>query len=52
MPYVLRLNKRDMPSAVSVSELENLLRFRGEPMMEAVANCGVGVIETLKAVAR
>lgn len=52
IPYVLQLNKRDMPSAATMPELERLLRFRGEPMVEAVANQGTGVIETLKASAR
>jgi mutual gliding-motility protein MglA len=52
IPYVLQLNKRDMPSAASVAEMERLLRFRNEPMIEAVANQGTGVIETLKASAR
>jgi len=52
IPYVLQLNKRDMPSAVPTYEMERLLRFRGEPMIEAVANQGTGVIETLKAAAR
>ena len=32
--------------------MERLLRFRGEPMIEAVANQATGVIETLKACAR
>ena len=52
IPYVLQLNKRDMPSAATVPEMEHLLRFRGEPMIEAVANQGTGVIDTLKAAAR
>jgi signal recognition particle receptor subunit beta len=52
IPYVLQLNKRDMPSAATVPEMERLLRFRNEPMIEAVANKGTGVIETLKASAR
>jgi len=52
IPYVLQLNKRDMPSAVPAAEMERLLRFRGEPMVEAVASQGTGVIETLKAAAR
>jgi hypothetical protein len=52
IPYVLQLNKRDMPSAAGVEEMERLLRFRNEPMLEAVANQGTGVIETLKACAR
>ena len=52
IPYVLQLNKRDMPSAAPAPEMERLLRFRNEPMIEAVANQGTGVIETLKACAR
>jgi signal recognition particle receptor subunit beta len=52
IPYVLQLNKRDMPTAAAVPEIERLLRFRNEPMIEAVANKGIGVIDTLKASAR
>ncbi len=52
IPYVLQLNKRDMPSAATIPEMERLLRFRNEPMIEAVANKGGGVTETLKAAAR
>jgi signal recognition particle receptor subunit beta len=52
IPYVLQLNKRDMPTAATAVEMEQLLRFRNEPMIEAVANQGTGVIETLKACAR
>ena len=52
IPYVLQLNKRDMPTAAPVHEMEDLLRFRSEPMVEAVAFKGTGVIETLKACAR
>jgi signal recognition particle receptor subunit beta len=52
IPYVLQLNKRDMPSAEKAEEMERLLRFRSEPMIEGIANQGVGVIETLKACAR
>ena len=52
VPYVLQLNKRDMPTAAPVPEMERLLRFRNEPMIESVASNGTGVIETLKACAR
>ncbi|WP_306599088.1 ATP/GTP-binding protein [Geothrix sp. 21YS21S-2] len=52
IPYVLQLNKRDMPTAAPLGEMEDLLRFRNEPMIEAVASRGQGVIETLKACAR
>jgi signal recognition particle receptor subunit beta len=52
IPYVLQLNKRDMPTAVETGAMERLLRFRGEPMIEAVASKGTGVLDTLKACAR
>ncbi len=52
IPYVLQLNKRDMPTAEKADEMERLLRFRNEPMIEGIANQGAGVIETLKACAR
>ena len=52
IPYVLQLNKRDMPTTVALQEMEELLRFHNEPMIEAVASQGVGVLETLKACAR
>ena len=52
IPYVLQLNKRDMPTALSVDELKKQLVRRGEPTFEAVAPVGTGVFETLKEVAR
>jgi len=50
VPYVLQLNKRDLPTALERTELENTLAFRQEPIFEAVATDGSGVFETLKAV--
>jgi signal recognition particle receptor subunit beta len=52
IPYVLQLNKRDLPNAMPAGQLSKLLRFKGEPVFEAVATRGEGVLETLKAVAR
>jgi mutual gliding-motility protein MglA len=52
IPYVLQLNKRDMPTALPVEDLKKQLVRRGEPMFEAVAPVGTGVFETLKEVAR
>ncbi len=52
IPYVLQLNKRDLPNAMPVEQLSKLLLTRGEPVFEAVAIKGSGVLETLKAVAR
>jgi len=52
VPYVLQFNKRDLPSAVLVDDMYRLLNFKGEPTFEAVATKGMGVFETLKAVAK
>ena len=52
MPYVLQLNKRDLPNVISVEELKRILAIKGEPVFEAVAPKGIGVFETLKAVAK
>ena len=52
LPYVLQLNKRDLPSALPVEELKEALQLKGEPVLGAVAVNGVGVFETLKEVGR
>ena len=52
IPYVLQLNKRDLPNVAPADEMVQLLRKKGEPVLEAVASKGVGVFETLKAVAK
>ena len=52
IPYVLQFNKRDLPSAVPVDDMYRQLNFKGEPTFEAVATEGMGVFETLKAVAK
>ncbi len=52
VPYVLQLNKRDLPTAVAAPELEQALRIKDEPIFEAVASRGTGVFETLKAVVK
>jgi signal recognition particle receptor subunit beta len=52
IPYVLQLNKRDLPNALPAPDLTKELRKRGEPVFEAVAFQGAGVFETLKEVAR
>jgi hypothetical protein len=48
IPYVLQLNKRDLPSALPVETLKKELVRKNEPVFEAVAYKGVGVFETLK----
>jgi signal recognition particle receptor subunit beta len=52
IPYVLQFNKRDLPTAMPPDEMYQALNVKGEPTFEAVAPQGVGVFETLKAVAK
>jgi len=52
VPYVIQYNKRDMPTAASVEELRQLLNPTNVPDFEAVARTGVGVFETVKALAK
>ena len=52
IPYVLQLNKRDLPNILSVEALQKELLVKGEPTLEAVAITGQGVFDTLKAVAK
>ena len=50
LPYVLQLNKRDLPSALPVDVLVKDLRVDSEPVFEAIATKGTGVFDTLKGV--
>jgi mutual gliding-motility protein MglA len=52
IPYVLQLNKRDLPNVAPLEELTSELNRKGEPIFEAVATDGTGVFDTLKAVAK
>jgi mutual gliding-motility protein MglA len=52
LPYVMQFNKRDLPNIVSVSDLKAELIRKDEPVFEGVANRGIGVFDTLKAVAK
>jgi signal recognition particle receptor subunit beta len=52
IPYVLQLNKRDLPNILSVEDLKQQLLVKGEPVIEAVATQGIGILTALKAVAR
>ena len=52
IPYVIQYNKRDLPNAVSVEELRQVLNTGSIPDFEAVARTGVGVFDTLKAVSK
>ena len=52
IPYVLQLNKRDLPSTLPVEELAKQLQVKGEPIVESVAITGQGVFETLREIAK
>jgi len=48
MPLVIQWNKRDLPTAMSVEELEEKVNWVGAATTEAVAATGQGVLGTLK----
>jgi signal recognition particle receptor subunit beta len=50
--YALQFNKRDLPNAMPPDEMYRMLNFKREPTFEGVATQGVGVFDTLKAVAK
>ncbi|MDB4973717.1 MAG: gliding motility protein MglA [Myxococcaceae bacterium] len=52
LPCVIQYNKRDMPGIAPVEELRQLLNPSNVPDFEGVASTGIGVFDTLKAVAK
>ena len=52
IPYVVQYNKRDLPNVATIEELRRLLNPSSVPEYQAVAPTGVGVFDTLKAVAK
>ncbi|MEM1010469.1 MAG: gliding-motility protein MglA, partial [Myxococcota bacterium] len=52
IPFVIQYNKRDLPNAATVEQLNSELNPRGVPSFEAVAVTGRGVFDTLKATAK
>jgi hypothetical protein len=52
IPYVLQLNKRDLPNVIPAEEMVSELRRKDEPVHEAIAAKGNGVFDTLKSVAK
>jgi mutual gliding-motility protein MglA len=52
VPYVLQFNKRDLPNICTIEEMTGELQRKGEPTYEAVASKGIGVFDTLKAIAK
>ena len=52
LPYVVQYNKRDLPNVAGLEELREMINPTKVPDFEAVARTGVGVFDTLKAVAK
>ena len=52
LPYVVQMNKRDLPNAVELNFLKQHLNPTQAPCYEAIATTGQGVFPTLKAVAK
>jgi hypothetical protein len=52
VPVVLQYNKRDLPEILSVAALDAMLNPAGRERFEGMGLTGVGVFDTLKAVAR
>jgi hypothetical protein len=50
MPLVMQYNKRDLPNALSMADLEKEVNKHGVPSFESVATTGLGVEETLKGI--
>tara|TARA_Y100000590_G_scaffold469387_1_gene656697 strand:- start:786 stop:1373 length:588 start_codon:yes stop_codon:yes gene_type:complete len=52
IPLVFQYNKRDLPSAVAIEELQATFNPLNRPYFEAVAHEGKGVMETLQSVSQ
>lgn len=52
LPVVLQYNKRDLPNAYPVEQLNSIFNKNNLPYFEAVAATGVGVFTTLKGVGK
>jgi signal recognition particle receptor subunit beta len=52
-PLVLQYNKRDMPQAIPIEQMDHYLNSSIKvPRFEAVASKGIGVFDTLKAISK
>ena len=52
VPYALQFNKRDLGNVMPSDQMYRILNYKREPTFEAVATTGIGVFDTLKAVAK
>ncbi len=51
LPHVIQYNKRDLPDALPVDQLNQTLNLHNAPTFEAIASTGQGVFPTLKGLA-
>jgi signal recognition particle receptor subunit beta len=52
LPFVIQYNKRDLPNVADAEELRQILNRMSVPDFETVARTGIGVFDTLKAIAK
>lgn len=52
IPFILQYNKRDLPDIASVEEMNEWLNPTDVPSFESVATKGIGVFDSLQAVAK
>ncbi|MDX1503347.1 MAG: GTPase domain-containing protein [Thermoanaerobaculia bacterium] len=52
LPFAQQFNKRDLENAMPTDEMYRMLNYKRELTFEAIATQGVGVFDTLKAVAK
>ncbi len=52
LPFIIQYNKRDLPNAVPLEEINREINPDGIAWFEGVATKGIGVFETLKGVAK
>ncbi len=52
VPMVIQYNKRDLPNAMTVEELDRALNPRKLPTFSACAHDGTGVLQTLSSIAK
>jgi hypothetical protein len=52
IPIVFQYNKRDLPNALTLQELESTFNLGRKPSFEAVANRGEGVMSTLESISQ
>jgi signal recognition particle receptor subunit beta len=52
IPIIIQYNKRDLPNALSIEELQRHINKYNSPWSEAVANKGIGVFDSLKLIGK